>query len=79
MINSKEDFERESHYRIADRCCGNCKHGLGDFEGEATCEHPKRNDFGHCGDPGDRKVMTDNVWQCNVCDWWEKREGEAAE
>ena len=29
-IMCREDFEREFHVRLADKCCANCKHGAVD-------------------------------------------------
>ena len=65
-----KDFDRTFHLRIADQCCGNCRHGKCEdeyglnWQGEATCSHPKRND-------GDPPYELGNVLQCQTCDLWE--------
>lgn len=72
-INSVEDFERVFNYRMADRCCANCKHGENEYEGCATCHHRERFDFGR---DNDTRVMSYNALQHFVCDAWERKESE---
>ena len=66
--DSDFDFDKEHHLRTADRCCGNCRHGTredengSNWQGEATCRHPKRS-----GPP----YELGNVLQSQVCDLWE--------
>ena len=71
-INCAEDFERKYNYRLAERCCANCKHGENGYEGCATCRHPERFDFGR---HNDFRIRAYNVNQSDVCDAWEKSEG----
>lgn len=68
-----EDFERAFHVRLAEKCCANCKHGGSEYEGFATCSHPKRNDGGYADEEGESKYYTYNAHQCDVCDLWEAK------
>jgi hypothetical protein len=70
-IMCSEDFERAFHVRLAEKCCANCKHGEREYEGFATCSHPKRNDVGYVDEEGESKYYTYNAHQCDVCDLWE--------
>ena len=77
QIMCKKDFDDVFHVRVADRCCANCKHGENEYEGGATCRHPKRNDGGHDYEEGitTSKWYSYNTMQCDVCDLWEGKEG----
>jgi hypothetical protein len=68
-ITSISDFEKEFHLRFAEKCCGNCKYGKCEYDGDATCSHPKRNDTNEDGVP----YLKRNVMQMSVCDLWEKK------
>ena len=70
-INSMKDFEDKFHYRVAERCCGNCAHGGLEYEGGGTCHHPERFDYGH---DDDCRISSYNVMQCCVCDAWKKKD-----
>ena len=72
-----EDFEVAFHVRLAARCCANCKHGKNEYDGYATCFHPKRNDGGRDYEAGETtsKWSSYNTWQNSVCDLWEKNNG----
>lgn len=73
-IMCREDFAREFHVRLADKCCANCKHGENECEGEATCMHPKRNDTGYWAEEDvTLPYQAFNVIQSNVCDLWEPK------
>ena len=74
-IMCAEDFERVFNVRLAEKCCANCKHGDCEYEGGATCSHPKRNDGGRSYEEGEvaQKYYSYNVCQCNVCDLWEAK------
>lgn len=75
-IMCSEDFERIFNVRLAEKCCANCKHGEIEYEGDATCIHPNRNDTG-CWAKEDATLpyQTFNVMQSNVCDLWEAEGG----
>lgn len=75
-IMCMEDFDKAFHLRLAERCCANCKHGEREFEGGATCCHPKRNDG---GESLMYKWFLYNTSQCNVCDLWEGGEDAKTE
>mgnify|MGYP003293504736 CR=1 FL=1 len=64
-----EDFERTFKVRIANKCCANCKHGEREYEGFATCSHPKRNDGGE----EESRYYSYNAHQWEACDLWEAR------
>lgn len=68
-----EDFERTFKVRVADKCCANCKYSDNEYEGFATCRHPKRNDGGE----DESSYYSYNAHQWEVCDLWEakKRRG----
>ena len=68
-INSFRDFEKKYNYRVAGKCCGSCKHGELEYEGNCTCHHPARFDFGR---DNDQRIMSYNAVLCCVCDAWEK-------
>lgn len=74
-IMCAEDFDRVFNVRLAEKCCANCKHGDCEYEGEATCSHPKRNDGGQSYEEGElaQKYYSYNACQCNVCDLWEAK------
>lgn len=74
-IMCAEDFERVFNMRLAEKCCANCKHGDCEYEGDATCSHPKRNDGGQSYEEGElaQKYYSYNACQCNVCDLWEAK------
>ena len=64
-------FEEKYNLRIADKCCLNCRHGDGEYDGAATCSHREREFY-------DEEVgyMRKGSYNCacyNVCDAWEKR------
>lgn len=69
-ITSISDFEEAFHLRLAEKCCGACKYGECEYDGDATCSHPKRNDTDEEGVP----YLKCNVMQISVCDLWEKKE-----
>ena len=75
-----EDFEVAFHVRLAEKCCANCKHGECEYEGCATCMHPKRNDGGKDYQLGvtTSKWYSYNAMQFNVCDLWECKEEGAS-
>lgn len=62
-------FEQKYNYRVAEKCCLNCKHGEPEYEGEASCTHPER-DYEEGGE-----TMTGyyNCDLCHVCDAWERK------
>ena len=74
MNNTKitciSDFEKAFNLRFTEKCCGVCKYGECECDGDATCSHPKRNDTSEDGIP----YLKRNVMQMNVCDLWEKKE-----
>ena len=74
-IMCAEDFDHIFNVRLSEKCCANCKHGDREFEGEATCSHPKRNDGGRAYEEGElaQKYYSYNARQCNVCDLWEAK------
>ncbi len=78
-IMCKDDFNKAFNVRLADKCCANCKYGESEFDGDATCSHPERNDNGNdCWNRKcDRKFRHYNTTQCHVCDGWEAKEGGA--
>ena len=67
-----EDFDRIFNVRLAE-CCANCKYGECEYEGCATCSHPKRNDGGYADEEGElaSKYYSYNAHQWEVCDLWE--------
>ena len=67
-ITSMSDFEKAFNFRRAEKCCGNCKYGKCEYDGGATCRHPKRNDADEDGIP----YLKHNVMQIGVCDLWGK-------
>jgi hypothetical protein len=73
MNNTKitciSEFEEAFNLRFAEKCCGICKYGECECDGDATCSHPKRNDTDEDGVP----YLKRNVMQMNVCDLWEKK------
>lgn len=74
-IMCEEDFEKCFNWRTAEKCCANCKHGEGEYEGYATCYHPKRNDGGYAYKEGElvSKCFPYNTHKCDVCDLWEAK------
>lgn len=68
-----EDFERVFNVRRAQKCCANCKYGSCEYEGFATCSHPKRNDGGCKNEEGEGSYYPYNAHQCDVCDLWKKK------
>ena len=59
-----KEFEEKYHFRDADKCCMNCRHGAEEYYGDCRCLHP---------------LVADNEEFCgnathNVCDLWDKRE-----
>ena len=74
-IMCAEDFDRIFNVRLAEKCCANCKHSKCEYEGCATCSHPKRNDGGYTYEEGEtaQKYYSYNACQCNVCDLWEAK------
>lgn len=78
-IMCEADFNKAFHVRLADKCCANCKHGENEYEGGATCSHPSRNDGGNAYENGEcaSKWYGYNTMQCNVCNGWEAKEGDA--
>ena len=34
------EFAKTYHFRVAERCCANCKHGKVRYGGECDCTHP---------------------------------------
>ena len=58
------EFKRKYHYRCAERCCSNCKHGENDYDGIAKCHHPLVKDN-----------SSDGSDYC-VCDRWERKEAK---
>ena len=59
-----EEFKTAHNFRVAERCCMNCKHGLVGYEGECHCMHP-------CIDePMGRCWTGDSI--ADVCDLWER-------
>jgi hypothetical protein len=64
-IMCDEDFEKCFNVRLA-KCCASCKYGDLEYEGEATCEHPKR--------PSGLGYFAYSVLQCQVCNLWESKE-----
>lgn len=63
-----DDFKAAYNFRMAEKCCENCKHGWEDFEGECYCQNPKLDEIGCYRNRG----MVNNV-----CDLWERREETA--
>lgn len=61
-------FRDKYHVRCADRCCANCKYGSAEFEGEATCDHPER-----------EQPTSHNSDLFHVCDVWKPREDKKNE
>ena len=55
------DFQEKYHFRCAEKCCENCKHGEGDYDGDAHCHHPLVEEDRSAG----------GCDYC-VCDLWEK-------
>ena len=74
-IMSEEDFNRIFNARLAEKCCANCKHGKCEYDGYATCRHPKRNDGGYAYEEGEltKKYYSYNTHQYDVCDLWEAK------
>ena len=68
-ITCMSDFEKAFNLRRAEKCCGNCKYGECEYDGDATCSHPKRHDTDKDGIP----YSQCNVMQMSVCDLWEKK------
>ena len=69
-----EDFERVFNVRRAQKCCAKCKYGSCEYEGFATCSHPKRNDCGYGDEEEDSsKYYPYNTHQCDVCDLWKTK------
>ena len=53
-------------FRMAEKCCANCRYGVEGYEGECDCSHPL--------------VDADERWRMggtivNVCDLWERKGG----
>ena len=62
-------FEKKYNYRVAEKCCLNCKHGHPEYEGEASCTHPERT-YEEGG------IVEQGNYNCschNVCDAWERK------
>ena len=57
------EFQETHNFRITEKCCMTCKHGLEDYDGECDCRHPLI-------DADDRWRATDTI--ANVCDLWER-------
>ena len=56
---TNQEFEKKYNYRMADKCCGCCRHGDSEADGECACKHPDRDGYG----------LTD---QCCICDEFEE-------
>jgi hypothetical protein len=69
---TNEAFEKKYNYRVAEKCCMNCKHGEPEYEGEATCCHPER-EVPVEGNPGEVYIDRHNCDLCHVCDAWERK------
>ena len=80
-IMCEKDFDDVFHVRVADRCCANCEYGRNEYEGGASCLHPRRNDGGHDYEKGQvaSKWRSYNTMQNFVCDLWSRKEGETSE
>jgi hypothetical protein len=61
-----EEFEKAHNFRLAEKCCFNCKHGDVQYEGECGCDHPLVKDEGPSWTGGSI---------ADVCDLWEKKGG----
>lgn len=73
-LDDEEKFRKAFNVRRCEKCCGNCKHFVREYE-DARCDHPKQQEFdsfvhfyGACGGS--------DVDEGNVCDLWEAK-GEA--
>lgn len=75
-IMCNEDFKKCFNWRIAEKCCENCKHGEEECDAYITCHHPKRNDGGYAYEEGETasKFYTYNSKRHMVCDLWETKE-----
>ena len=71
FINLQSDFRKRFHERCADRCCVNCKYGVDELEGVASCIHPAR---GYTLERQDYFLC--NTMACRVCDAWERDASE---
>lgn len=69
----RDEFEKNNHLRLADKCCGNCKHGEDDWEGASNCKHPSLEYYDEFME--EKQYANIGAMQCKVCDKWEKREG----
>lgn len=63
-----DKFKADNHFRMADKCCSNCKFGEDDYEGCAICHHPSL-DF--TDDDGEQDHAHLGAYQEDVCDLWE--------
>lgn len=64
-----DEFKTAYNFRVAEKCCENCKHGEVDWEGACNCLHPLIDD--------------DDGWRyhsgmiSSVCNLWEMKKGGA--
>ena len=63
-----QEFKTAHNFRIAEKCCANCKHGAEGYESECDCENPL--------------IDEEDRWRAggeinNVCDLWEAEGGAA--
>lgn len=58
------EFKERHNFRLADKCCANCKHGSVGYEGECDCEHPLID--------SDERWLLGNMID-DVCDLWERK------
>ena len=69
-LEADQAFEKKYNFRMAERCCLNCKHGAPEYDGAATCDHPER---AYKDDDGKMRMGCYNCSAHNVCNAWEMK------
>ena len=63
-----DEFRKTYNFRVAEKCCSNCRHGEVGWEGECGCSHPLID--------ADETRWSGGMVNY-VCDLWEAKEGDA--